>query len=49
MKIWCVTGMCILKVVSSETNLGVEGLSAIKLFLGLPWDLEVLDRMYNGR
>ena len=25
-KIWCVTGMCMLKVVSSETNLDVEGL-----------------------
>ena len=24
MKIWCITGMCILKVVSSETNLGKE-------------------------
>ena len=25
MKIWCVTGMCMLKVVSSETDLGVKG------------------------
>ena len=25
MKIWCTTGMCMLKVVSSETNLGVKG------------------------
>ena len=27
MKTWCVTGMCMLKVVSSETNLGVKGIS----------------------
>ena len=25
MKIWCITGMCMPKVVSSETNLGVKG------------------------
>ena len=25
MKIWCITGMCMLKVVSSETNLGIKG------------------------
>ena len=25
MKIWCATGMCMLKVVSSETNVGVKG------------------------
>ena len=24
MKIWCITGMCTLKVVSSETNLGTS-------------------------
>ena len=27
MKIWCVTGRCMLEVVSSETNSGVEGFS----------------------
>ena len=26
MKIWCVTGMCMLKIVSSKTNLGVKGI-----------------------
>ena len=26
MKIWCVTGVCMLKVISSEANLGVKGL-----------------------
>ena len=25
---WCVTGLCMLKVVSSETNLGVKGFNA---------------------
>ena len=25
MKIWCITGMCMLKVVSSEPNLGIKG------------------------
>ena len=27
MKIWCVIGMCMLKVVSSETNFCVKGLT----------------------
>ena len=26
MKIWCIIGMCMLKVVSSETNLGFKGI-----------------------
>ena len=32
-KIWCVTGMCMLRVVSSETNLGAEGLNFIRDYL----------------
>ena len=29
MKIWCITGTCMLKVVSSETNSGDKGLKEI--------------------
>ena len=30
MKIWCITSMCVLKVVSSETNLGVNSSEEIR-------------------
>ena len=33
MKIWCTTGMCMLKVVSSEANLGANRELSMNLFI----------------